>query len=209
MNAAELIAFEEDIAAEFNAGKIKAPVHLYSGGEAELIEIFKDIRPQDWVLCSWRSHYQCLLKGVPAEELKAKIMAGYSIALSFPKYRVLSSAIIGGVLPIAVGLGMAIKRSGGKERVHIFSGDMTSETGIFYECLKYVENFSLPVFFHVEDNNLSVCSDTRKTWNLKNEWGDEFTTDAEHKAIFSDHVTHFRYEATRYPHAGAGKRVNF
>ena len=209
MTPEELIAFEEDIAAEFNAGKIKAPVHLYSGGESELIDIFRGINPQDWVLCSWRSHYQCLLKGVPKEELKAKIMTGYSIALSFPEYRVLSSAIIGGVLPIAVGLGMAIKRSGGKERVHIFSGDMTSETGVFYECLKYVENFDLPVFFHVEDNNLSVCSDTRKTWGLKNEWGDEFTTDAEHKAIFSDHVTHFRYEATRYPHAGAGKRVNF
>lgn len=212
MTPEELIAFEEDIAAEFNAGHIKAPVHLYSGGERELIEIFKDIHPQDWVLASWRSHYQCLLHGVPAEELKAKIMAGSSIALSFPEYRVLCSAIIGGILPIAVGLGMAIKRAGGawgQCKVHAFLGDMTAETGIFYECLKYVENFSLPVFFHVEDNNLSVCSDTRKTWNLKNEFGDEFTTDAEHKAIFSDHVTHFRYEATRYPHAGAGKRVNF
>jgi TPP-dependent pyruvate/acetoin dehydrogenase alpha subunit len=212
MNAAELIAFEEDIAAEFNAGKIKAPVHLYSGGEKELIEIFKDIRLQDWVLCSWRSHYQCLLKGVPAAELKEKIMQGSSIALNFPQYNILSSAIIGGVLPIAVGIGMAIRQMGKHRdfpRVHVFLGDMTAETGIFYECLKYVENFHLPVFFHVEDNNLSVCTDTRKVWGLKNEWGDEFTTDAEHKNIFSDHVTHFRYKAEKYPHAGAGKRVQF
>ena len=75
-----------------------------------MIDIFRDIRLQDWVLCSWRSHYQCLLKGVPPQELKAKIMQGCSIALSFPKYRILSSAIIGGVLPIAVGLGIAVKR---------------------------------------------------------------------------------------------------
>jgi TPP-dependent pyruvate/acetoin dehydrogenase alpha subunit len=209
LSKSDLISFEEETASLFNNGKIKAPIHLYSGGEDELIGIFKNIKPNDWCLCSWRSHYQCLLKGVPAAELKAKIMAGSSIALNFPEYRILSSAIIGGILPIAVGLGMAIQRSGQDTRVHVFLGDMTAETGIFYECLKYVENFDLPVFFHVEDNNLSVCTDTRKVWGLKNEWGDEFTTDAEHKAIFSDHVTHFRYAATRYPHAGAGKRVNF
>ena len=51
----DLIAFEEEIAAEFNASKIRAPIHLYYGNEAEMIGIFKDVRPQDWVLCSWRS----------------------------------------------------------------------------------------------------------------------------------------------------------
>jgi len=212
MTPEELIKFEEDIAAEFNAGKIKAPVHLYSGGEKELIDIFKDIRPEDWVLCSWRSHYQCLLKGVPPQELKAKIMAGSSIALNFPEYNILSSAIIGGVLPIAVGLGMAIRRMGKHKdfpRVHVFLGDMTAETGIFWECLKYVKNFDLPVFFHVEDNNLSVCTDTRLVWGLKNEWGDEEETDAKHYSRYYDCLTHFRYKAEKYPHAGSGKRVQF
>ncbi len=212
MTPEELIAFEEDIAQEFNAGKIKAPVHLYSGGESELIDIFRGINPQDWVLCSWRSHYQCLLKGVPPAELKAKIMAGSSIALNFPKYRIVSSAIIGGILPIAVGLGIAIKRTlNAKEtRVHCFLGDMTAETGIFWECLKYVKNFDLPVVFHVEDNNLSVCTDTRVVWGLKNEWGDETEgTDAEHYSRYYDCLTHFRYKAEKYPHAGSGTRVQF
>lgn len=211
----QLIAFEEDIAAEFNAGKIHAPVHLYSGGESELIDIFQGINPQDWVLCSWRSHYQCLLKGVPPEELKAKIMTGSSIALNFPRYRVLSSAIIGGVLPIAVGLGIAIRRDelrtqcSENTNVHVFLGDMTAETGIFWECLKYVKNFDLPVIFHVEDNNLSVCTDTRKAWGLKNEWGDEIKTDVEHYSRYYDCLTHFRYKAEKYPHAGSGTRVQF
>ena len=213
MTPEELIAFEEDIAAEFNAGKIKAPVHLYSGGEKELIEIFEGIYKHDWVLCSWRSHYQCLLKGVPPAELKAEIMAGRSIALNFPEHRILSSAIIGGVLPIAVGLGMSIKKlwrapAARYAKVHVFVGDMTSETGIFHECLKYVENFDLPVYFHVEDNNLSVCTDTRAAWGLRNEW-DEFDINAQHSAIYSDHVTYFRYEATKFPHAGAGKKIQF
>ena len=42
-----LIAFEADIAARFNAGTIRAPIHLYSGVEDQMIEVFRDIRPQD------------------------------------------------------------------------------------------------------------------------------------------------------------------
>ena len=126
MTPEELIAFESDIAAIFNAGKIRAPVHLYSGNESQMIEIFREVKPEDWVFCSWRSHYQCLLKGVPPEEVKAEILAGRSISLCFPKYRVVSSAIVTGVLPIAVGAAMGIKRRGEKARVHCFVGEMTA-----------------------------------------------------------------------------------
>ena len=103
----ELIAFEDEIAALFNAGKIRAPVHLYSGNEDEIIDAFRPIRAQDWVFCSWRSHYQCLLKGVPKELVRDEILAGRSISLCFPGHRIYSSAIVGGVLPIAVGAAMS------------------------------------------------------------------------------------------------------
>ena len=63
MNKQELINFETDIANMFNNAKIKAPIHLYYGNEEKLIKIFKKIKKKDWVFCSWRSHYQCLLKG--------------------------------------------------------------------------------------------------------------------------------------------------
>jgi TPP-dependent pyruvate/acetoin dehydrogenase alpha subunit len=200
MTPDELIAFESDIATEFNAGKITAPVHLYSGGAEALIDLCRGIGTQDWVLCSWRSHWQCLLKGVPAEEVKAEIMAGRSIALNFPKYRVVSSAIVGGVLPLAVGLGMSIQRRGGNERVFVFSGDMTSETGIFHESLKYVTNFDLPVTFVVEDNDQSVCTSTRVAWGSK-------TIEAE--VTDNPHVRYFRYQTGKYPHAGSGRRIQF
>ena len=65
MNKEELILFEEEIAGLFNASKIAAPVHLYDGNEDQIINAFQNIRSNDWVFCSWRSHYQCLLKGVP------------------------------------------------------------------------------------------------------------------------------------------------
>ena len=196
---AELIAFEEDIAEEFNDAKIKAPVHLYYGNEEPIIDVFKRVRPDDWVLCSWRSHYQCLLKGVPPEEVKAEIMAGHSITLNFPEHRVLSSAIVTGVLPIAVGLGLGIQREGGTERVWCFLGDMTSETGSAHECIKYVRNHRLPVHFVVEDNGKSVCTDTRETWGT-----DKLT----YEDVNDPYVTYYQYEY-KYPHAGAGQRVQF
>ena len=199
MTAEELIAFEEDIADEFNNAKIRAPIHLYFGNETQMIEIFKNVQPDDWVLCSWRSHYQCLLKGVPPAELKAEIMAGRSISLNFPEYHVVSSAIVTGVIPIAVGIAMGIKRRGGTEKVWCFMGEMTAETGVAHECIKYSRNHGLPIHFVVEDNGKSVCTDTREAWAqevLSFEEGDD------------PMITYYKYE-TKYPHAGAGVRVQF
>jgi pyruvate dehydrogenase E1 component alpha subunit len=199
MTVEELIAFETGIADSFNAARIPAPVHLYYGNEAKMIEVFRDVKPEDWVFCSWRSHYQCLLKGVPPGQVRAEILAGHSISLCFPQYRVVSSAIVGGILPIAVGTAMGIKRRGEKARVHCFMGDMTSETGIAHECVKYSANHQLPIRFIVEDNGKSVCTDTREAWNQPVlTW-----ENAPHPM-----VTYYKYQ-TKYPHAGAGVRVQF
>ena len=73
MNKERLIKFEEEIAKLFNSGKIKAPVHLYHGNEDKIINVFKKIKSKDWVFCSWRSHYQCLLKGVPEKLIRDEI----------------------------------------------------------------------------------------------------------------------------------------
>jgi TPP-dependent pyruvate/acetoin dehydrogenase alpha subunit len=199
MNPQQLIAFEDEVAARFNTGKIRAPVHLYSGNEAQMIEVFKDVGRNDWVFCSWRSHYQCLLKGVPPDEVMAEIMAGHSISLCFPQHRIYSSAIVGGVLPIAVGTAMAIARSGEDARVHCFVGDMTAETGIAHEAIKYSRNHALPIRFIVEDNEKSVCTDTRSAWNQPR---------LSFEGVHDEHIHYYRYE-TRYPHAGAGVRVQF
>ena len=75
-----------------------------SGNEDHLIRVFRDIAPGDWALGGWRFHYQCLLKGVPPAELKAAIRRGDSMSLAFPEHRILCSAIVGGILPIAVGI---------------------------------------------------------------------------------------------------------
>ena len=194
-----LIKFEEEMANLFNSGKIKAPIHLYYGNEVELIKIFKKVKNKDWVFCSWRSHYQCLLKGVPSKDVKKEIISGKSISLCFPKYNIYSSAIVGGVIPIALGVALGLKKKKSNEMVYCFVGDMTSETGIMHESLKYAMNFNLPIKFVIEDNNLSVCTNTRKTWNLKR------LTNQNKSNKF---ILYYKYKS-KYPHAGAGKRVQF
>ena len=89
----DLINFEEEIAESFNAALIRAPIHLYNGNEEKMIEIFKQVKEEDYVFCSWRSHYQCLLKGVPRNVLKKDILQGKSISLCYPDYNIFSSAI--------------------------------------------------------------------------------------------------------------------
>ena len=142
-----MIRFEEEIAELFNNAQIYAPIHLYYGNEEQIIEVFKNVRPKDWVFCSWRSHYQCLLKGVPCDDVKREILEGRSISLCFPDHRVYSSALVGGCIPVAVGMAMAIKRTSEDAKVWCFMGEMTSETGIAHECIKYSLNHGLPIVF--------------------------------------------------------------
>ncbi len=195
MTKDELIAFEASIAEEFNAGKIRYPIHLDNGNEDALIDIFENVKPQDWVFVSWRGHYKALLKGVPPEELRAAIHRGESMALRFDQHRVYGSAIVGGMIPIALGTAMAIKRSGADEHVWLFVGDMAAESGIFHEAWKYACNFDLPINFVVEDNGVSVCTNTREAWGANLPY-------AIRPRI------RFEYES-KFPHAGSGKRIQF
>jgi pyruvate dehydrogenase E1 component alpha subunit len=194
----QLIDFETDIANCFNNAMIKAPIHLYDGNEEQMIDIFKNVEPEDWVFCSWRSHYQCLLKGVPQEQLKKDILAGKSITLCYPEYNIYSSAIVTGNIPITTGAALDIKRKGGTNHVWCFVGDMTSETGTFFENWKYAVNHDLPITFVIENNGKSVCTETSKVWN-----SDELYFAKETRKII-----YYEYQ-TKYPHAGAGQRIQF
>ena len=198
----ELIEFENDIADCFNNAMIKAPVHLYNGNEEQMIDVFKKkkIGKEDWVLCSWRSHYQCLLKGVPKDALKKAILEGRSISLSFREHRVLCSGIVTGQLSVALGIALDIKRKKGHNKVYCFMGEMTSETGAAHEVIKYARSHKLPIHFIIEDNGKSVCTDTRATWNQ-----DVLT----YEGVNDEYITYYKYRLDKYPHAGAGIRVQF
>lgn len=193
----DLKSFEDLVADTYNAGGIKAPVHLSGGNEQQLIDIFQDVKERDWVFTTWRSHYHCLLKGVPPDKLMKDICDGYSITLTYPEQRIVSSAIVGGILPIALGVALAIERMGGNETVWAFVGDMTAHGGSFHESLRYSVGHDLPIKFVIEDNDKSVGTPTEKVWMAY------FV-----KTTPSDRVIHYKYELP-WPHAGAGKWVEF
>jgi pyruvate dehydrogenase E1 component alpha subunit len=190
----KLIAFEQQIVDIWEAGKITGPVHLSNGNESQLIEIFKRIRETDWVFSTWRSHYHWVLKGLSADYGTELIKQGKSITLCDTDGKFYSSAIVGGALPIALGVASALKKDGSDEKVWVFVGDMSFESGIFYEVHKYARNFDLPLYFVVEDNGVSTYTPTEATWNTKRD-------------IPSD-VIHYNYES-KFPHYGTGKWIAF
>jgi pyruvate dehydrogenase E1 component alpha subunit len=190
----KLITFEQEIVDIWEAGKITGPVHLSNGNEKQLIEIFKRVSENDWVFSTWRSHYHWVLKGISADYGKELISQGKSITMCNIDEKFYASAIVGATLSIALGTALSIKKSGSDEKVWVFVGDMSFESGIFYEVHKYARNFDLPLHFVVEDNGVSTYTPTEATWNTKRD-------------IPSD-VIHYTYKS-KFPHYGSGKWVAF
>lgn len=205
----DLIKFEEDVCQWFADKKVKAPVHLDNGNEEQLISVFTDfVDEKDWIMCSWRSHYKALLKGVPYEDMKKAICEGKSISLCFPDQRVISSAIVGGILPISVGTAMGIKLKNEKHKVVCFLGEMTAETGAAHEAIKYSLNHDLPIIFVLEDNEKSVCTPTLPVWNMKKlTYGPEYNLE-KGPIWINPKVLYYKYQS-KYPHAGSGARIQF
>ncbi len=203
MTKEELITFEEEIADIYCEGKIKAPIHLSDGNEEELINVFKNVKSEDWVFSTWRSHYHALLHGVPKEKVKEEILKGNSITLCFPEHRFFTSAIVGGIVPIAVGAALGIKKKNEKRHVWCFVGDMTAEAGIFYENAKYAAFHELPITFVIEDNGESVGTPTDVVWGY-----DQAKAQPDYLHHNRPNIVYYKYKK-KWPHVGAGRWVTF
>jgi TPP-dependent pyruvate/acetoin dehydrogenase alpha subunit len=197
LNKVHLQEFETKIAKDYNAGKIKGPIHLCSGNENKLIKIFLRIKKNDWVFCSWRNHLHALLHGVPQKRLEDFIYSGKSMSVSSKNPPFFSSSIVAGIIPIALGVALGIKKNKQNTKVWCFIGDMTAETGFFWEAYKYSQNHKLPLKFIIEDNNLSTNTPTDKAWGRK-----------KINIKILKNVMYYKYKNS-YPHHGTGKWVLF
>ncbi len=191
MNAADLVAFEDEVARRFENKEIAGPIHLCSASQiAPLQAIFRSIKRTDFVLSTWRSTFHALLHGVPRHRVMDEILAGRSMTLHFPEYRFMSSAIVGGMLPIACGLAAA------RQTVWCFVGDMCASTGAFQDAHKYAMRHNLPITFVNEDNSLSTNTPTEEAW------GPVRGKDQKWK------YTRYEYERTTQ-HCGTDRYVSF
>ena len=94
-----------------------------------------------------------------------------------------------------MGVAKSLKLKGSNDKVWVFIGDMSFESGIFYEVHKYARNYDLPLHFIVEDNGVSTNTPTLDTWNgIQRELPED--------------VIYYKYES-KYPHYGTGKWVVF
>lgn len=201
MTADDLINFERRVQEEFEAGNVRGPVHLSGGNESQLIEIFREVKRDDWVFSTWRNHYHALLHGLPQDWVWKEIMAGRSLSLNSAEHRFYTSAIVGGTLPIAVGVAAGIKRRGGSERVWCFVGDMTASIGSFQDALDYSRCNQLSIMFVVEDNGMSTETPTHAAW------GENYLEDRPLGVFGANRIRRYFYTRT-VPHYGSGKVRN-
>lgn len=162
MTPKKLAQFETDIANLYQQGKIKFPIHLSGGNEKQLIKIFKKIKSTDWVLSTWRNHFHYLLHKKNPAKLKQMIMKTGSMPIYDKNF--FTSAIVGGIAPIGVGIAMALKKKRSKRHVWVMLGDMGASVGVVTEAMRFSCGHKLPITFIVEDNGLSVYTDVQKTF---------------------------------------------
>jgi deoxyxylulose-5-phosphate synthase len=164
MTKTELKQFEEKIIKHYRDNKLPFLFHLSGGNEDELIEIFKDISPGDYVFSNHRGHYHALLHGIEPDVVEDHILNGRSMFIYDRDKNYFTTAIIGGAPAIAAGVAYALKQKKSNRRVWCFIGDGNEDSGHLFEAARYVDGLDLPCTFIIESNNLSVNSTNEERW---------------------------------------------
>lgn len=161
-------AVEEEIVARYSAGAMRCPTHLSIGQEAVAAAVGQALRPSDLAVSGHRAHAHYLAKGGDLPAMMAEIYGkqtgcaggkGGSMHLVDETVGFMgSTAIVGGTVPIGVGLALASKQLGDDRVTCIFLGDAVVETGVFFESVNFAVLKQLPVLFVCENNLYSVYS---------------------------------------------------
>ena len=158
--------FEEKTAEAYALGKIGGFCHLYIGQEAVAVGMSAALRADDYVISSYREHGQALVRGISANTVMAELCGkatgcsggkGGSMHLFDAAKRFMGGhGIVGGHLPLATGLGFAIKYQGGDQVCVCFFGEAAVNIGAFHEALNMASVWKLPVIFLCENNRYGM-----------------------------------------------------
>lgn len=154
--------FEEKCAELYSAAKIRGFLHLYIGEEAIAVGVMQTLEPNDAVVATYREHGHALARGVTATSIMAEMYGkqegcsrgrGGSMHLFDADTRFYGgNAIVGGGLPLAVGLALADKMQGRQRVTTCFFGEGAVAEGEFHECMNLAALWKLPVLFCCENN---------------------------------------------------------
>jgi pyruvate dehydrogenase E1 component alpha subunit len=158
--------FEEKCAELYQQEKIRGFLHLYIGEEAIAAGLIDHLRPDDAVVATYREHGHALLRGVSAESIMAEMYGKYegcskgrggSMHLFDGETRFMGgNAIVGGGIPIAVGLALADRMKGRDRVTAVFFGEGAVAEGEFHESLNLAAIWELPVLFCCENNRYAM-----------------------------------------------------
>jgi pyruvate dehydrogenase E1 component alpha subunit len=154
--------FEEKAAELYTVGKIRGFLHLYIGEEAVAVGAMQALTPEDNVVATYREHGQALARGIPPGAVMAEMYGkangcsrgrGGSMHLFDVGRRFHGGhAIVGGGLPVAVGLALADAMQSRAAVTACFFGDGAVAEGAFAESLNLAALWRLPVLFLCENN---------------------------------------------------------
>lgn len=164
-------AVEERIAGDYSAGLMRCPVHLSIGQEAVAAAVGHALRRDDLAVSGHRAHAHYLAKGGNLTAMLAELLGkqsgcsggkGGSMHLIDEAVGFMgSTAIVGGTVPVGVGLGYGMRLAGTAQVSCVFLGDAVAETGVFFESLNFAALKRLPVLFVCENNGYSVYTPLR------------------------------------------------
>lgn len=148
--------------------QMKTPIHLYIGQEAIAVGISAHLNDDDFINSNHRSHGHYLAKGGDLKGLIAELFGketgcsrgrgGSMHLIDVNIGHMGSSAIVGGGIPIATGMGLAFKMAK-ESRVSVaYFGDGAADEGVLYESINFAILKRLPVLYVLENNQYSVCS---------------------------------------------------
>jgi pyruvate dehydrogenase E1 component alpha subunit len=152
--------FEERCAEAYALGRIGGFCHLYIGQEAVGTGAISALRDDDYVITTYRDHGQALARGIPPRAVMAELFGrvdgcargkGGSMHL-FDR----STNFLGGHIPLATGVGFAIKYRGGDQVCLCFMGESVVNAGAFHEALNMAALWKLPVVYLIENNRYGM-----------------------------------------------------
>ena len=158
--------FEERCAELYGAEKIRGFLHLGIGEEAVAVGAMQALAPGDAVVATYREHGHALARGVPAGAVMAEMFGkvegcsrgrGGSMHLFDLSRRFYGgNAIVGGGLPLALGLALSDRLQGRARVTACFFGDGAVAEGVFHESMNLAALWRLPVLFLCENNRYAM-----------------------------------------------------
>ena len=158
--------FEERCAEAYALGRIGGFCHLYIGQEAVGAGAISALRDDDYIITTYRDHGQALARGLSPRSIMAELFGrsdgsargkGGSMHLFDRSLNFLGGhGIVGGHVPLAAGVGFAIKYRGADQVCLCFMGESVVNTGAFHEALNMASLWKLPVVFMIENNRYGM-----------------------------------------------------